>query len=182
VPCQRTVERDIAELEADDLVERCECFGDEFVEHPRVDPLVASSPQRRVRHREPEDRFDVNPRRAGHQPDQDTPETQLVRHPRAVTPERMTVIRRREQRLDRRPHSIDHFRLERAHDDSDLHLVDRGWVTTPIIQGPHRRPVDGQLTVRLPARVLRPRLVEARRQHPCELLLVDLARLQEREF
>jgi hypothetical protein len=31
----------------------------------------------------------------------------------------------REERLDRDPHSINHFRLERAHDDNDLHLVDR---------------------------------------------------------
>ena len=131
------------EIETDDPIERGERFVLEPLEHSRVGLFIAPGPQRRVRHLMVEDRFDVDPRRAGHQPDQDPPETQPIRHPRSMTSERMIVGARGEEHLDRRPHSINHFRLERAHDETDLHLVDRGWVSTPIIQGPHRRPVDG---------------------------------------
>ena len=75
---QRAVQRDVAEIETDDPIERRECFSDEIVEHAGVDPLVAPGPQRRVRHCKVEDRFDIDPRRAGHQTDQDPSETELV--------------------------------------------------------------------------------------------------------
>ena len=63
-----------------------------------------------------EDRFDVDPRRTRDQPDQQAPEAQPARDAWAVTTERMAAIRRREQRLDRRPDRIDYLLLERAHD------------------------------------------------------------------
>jgi hypothetical protein len=61
-----------------------------------------------------EDRFDIHPRRAGHQTDQDCPETQPVRDPAAVTPEGMGLDLGRQQRLDFPPDSIDHLGIERA--------------------------------------------------------------------
>jgi hypothetical protein len=70
-----------------------------------------------------EDRFDVDPRGAGHQPDQDPPEAQPVRGPWPVTAERMRSIGRREERLEGRPQNINHFPLQRAHDEEYLHLV-----------------------------------------------------------
>ena len=63
--------------------------------------VVATSAQGRVRHAVLEDRFDVDPRRAGHEPDEDPSEAQPVRHPRSVTAQRMGPIRRREQGSDR---------------------------------------------------------------------------------
>ena len=70
-----------------------------------------------------EDRFDVNPRRPGHQPDQDPPETQPVRDTWTVTTQRMIIDPARQQRLHGPPDHIHNFGLERAHDDKDLHLV-----------------------------------------------------------
>ena len=90
------------EVEPDDPVERGERFGCGAVEHAGGDPLVAAGPQRGVGDPMLEDRFDVDPRRAGGQPDQDPPEAQPVRDPGAVTAQR--VPRRvGQQRLDRRP-------------------------------------------------------------------------------
>jgi hypothetical protein len=113
----------VVEVEADDPVERGQRFGLEGLEHAGVDPLVATSAQGRVRHPVLEDRFDVGPRRAGHEPDDDPSEAQPVRHPRSVTAQRMGPIRRREQGSDRCPDGIDHLSLERAHDVGYLQRV-----------------------------------------------------------
>jgi len=67
----------------------------------------------------------------------------------------MGIFASGDQRRERRPQSINHLGLERAHDDRDLHLVDRTWDSTPIISGPIRRPVDGHLIRHLSARVLK---------------------------
>ena len=75
---QRSVHGDFAEVKLDDLVERGRCFGVELVEDPGIDPFVAPSPQRGVGDLVAQDGFDVDPRRAGHEPDQDPPEAQLV--------------------------------------------------------------------------------------------------------
>ena len=48
-------------------------------------------------------------------PDQQRPQTQPVRHPWAVTAQRM-LGRCRQQRLGRCPHRVHHLGLERAHD------------------------------------------------------------------
>jgi hypothetical protein len=40
-----------------------------------------------------------------------------------MTAQRMHVGNRRDERLDRGPDSIDHFGVERAHDDGYLHQV-----------------------------------------------------------
>lgn len=77
---QLTIEGHIVEIEPDDPVERGERFGLERVEHPGVDPLVAAPSQGRVGHLVIEDRFDVDPRRSGHQADEDPSEAQPVRH------------------------------------------------------------------------------------------------------
>ena len=50
--------------------ERGECFGFEGIEHAGVDPLIAPSAQGRIGHLVIADRFDVDPRGAGHQPDE----------------------------------------------------------------------------------------------------------------
>ena len=113
---ERPVDGDVAEVEAEDLVERGVRFGFEPVEHASRDPLVAASSQRRVRHLVIQDRFDIDPRRAGHEPDQDPAEAQVVIGARPVTAQRVRTIRRWEQRLDRPPENIDHFPLEGAHD------------------------------------------------------------------
>jgi len=84
---QRTIEGHIVEIEPDDPVERGERFGLERVEHPGVDPLVAAPSQGRVGHLVIEDRFDVDPRRSGHQADEDPSEAQPVRHAGPVTAE-----------------------------------------------------------------------------------------------
>jgi hypothetical protein len=57
----------------------------------RLDPLVAAIAQRRVGHLAIEDRLDVDPRRAGHQPDQDPPEADPARNPGPVTPQRVRL-------------------------------------------------------------------------------------------
>ena len=54
----------------------------ELVEHAGGDPLVAAGPQRGVGDPMFEDRFDVDPRRPGRQPDQDPPEADPVRDSR----------------------------------------------------------------------------------------------------
>jgi hypothetical protein len=125
---QRPVERDVVEIQSDDPIERAERLVLELLEHPRVDPLVAPGPQRRVRHPMLEDRLDIDPRRAGHQPDHDPAETQPVRSPRAMTPQRMVIDCGRQQRLERRPENLHHFGFQRAHDDGCLHSVVVGWV------------------------------------------------------
>ncbi len=64
----------------------------ERVEHARVDPLVASGSQRRVRHLMLEDRFDVDPRRAGHEPNQDPSETQPIGDTGPMTTKWMHIV------------------------------------------------------------------------------------------
>jgi hypothetical protein len=58
-----------------------ERFGVDLLEHPGVDPLVPTGAQRGVGHLVVEDCFDIDPRGAGHQPDQDPPEAEPVRLP-----------------------------------------------------------------------------------------------------
>ncbi|MDQ3826179.1 MAG: hypothetical protein M3325_10760 [Actinomycetota bacterium] len=70
-----------------------------------------------------QDRFDIDPRRAGHQPDQDPAEAQPVIDSRAMTTQRVGINRGWEQRLEGRQDGIYHLGLERAHDDGYLHQV-----------------------------------------------------------
>ena len=83
-----------------------------------------------------EDRFDVDPRRAGHEPDQDPPEAQPVRSSRPVTAQRVRPIGRREQRLEGLPEDINHFPFERAHDDEEPPQV-VGWWGAPASKPGH---------------------------------------------
>ena len=53
----------------------------------------------------------------------------------------------RQQRPDSPPDSIEHLRLERAHNDRNLHLVVVGWCTRSSLRAT-RRPVDGHLSAR----------------------------------
>jgi len=112
---QAAVDRDFGEVEPDDPIERCFGLSTQLVEHAGRDPLVAAGPQRRIGHLEVHDRFDVDPRRSGHQPDQDPPETQPVRDPWSVAAERVLAWFR-EQRFDGRENGVHHFGLECAHD------------------------------------------------------------------
>jgi hypothetical protein len=61
--------------------------------------------------------------------------------------ERMGLGRSWQQRFDRRPDSIEHVGLERAHDVGDLHLV-VGWGAPNSQIGTVQRPVDGRLSAR----------------------------------
>ena len=143
---QRAVEGHVVEVEADDPVECGERRVLELVEHPGIDPLVASGSQGRVGDLVVEDRFDVHPRRPGHEPDEQTPQAQPVRDPRPMAAEPVRPIRRWKQRLDRCPDGIEHLGLERAHDVGDLHLVVGLWYAPGINTGPRQRQVDGQLS------------------------------------
>ena len=84
---QRPVEGDVVEVEADDPIERGERFGLERLEHAGGDPLIASCSQGGVRDLVFEDRFDVDPRRTGHQANQQASEAEPVRCLRAVAAE-----------------------------------------------------------------------------------------------
>jgi hypothetical protein len=89
---QRPVYRHVVQVEAHDPVERPERLGADLLEHPGVDPLVTAGAQCRVGHFVVEDRFDVDPRGAGYQPDQD-PRKQLVRHTGPVAAQRVGLDR-----------------------------------------------------------------------------------------
>jgi len=138
---QRPIERDVLEIEADDPVERGEGFGLEGLEDAGGDPLVPAGAQGRVGDLVVEDRFDVDPRRTRDQPDQQAPEAQPARDAWAVTTKRMAAIRRREQRLDRRPDRIDYLRARMM--CRDLHRS--SWAAPGIKTGAPPRPVDGPL-------------------------------------
>jgi hypothetical protein len=120
---QRAVHADIAQVQADDAVEGGHCFGLELFEHAGLDPFVASGAQGGVGYLAVEDRFDVDPRGARDETDQDPPEAQPVRHARPVTAEWVGSIGNRQQRFDRCPDGSYHSGLERAHDVWCLHLV-----------------------------------------------------------
>jgi len=67
---QRPVEADLGQIETYDLAESGDRFGLQMLEHASRDSLVASGPQRRVRHLMFEDRFSIDQRRGGHEPEQ----------------------------------------------------------------------------------------------------------------
>jgi hypothetical protein len=148
---QRPVHRDVVKVEAHDPVERREGFDLGLLEHPGVDPLVPAGAQGGVGHLVVEDRFDVDPGGAGHQPDQDPPEAELVRYPGPMTAQRVGPGRGREQRLDRRPDGIYHLPFQSAHDDVSPPPSRRAWEAPGRKTGPTQRPVDGHLSAR-PAR------------------------------
>ncbi len=58
---QRPVQGDLGEIEADEAIERGQCFVVELVEHAGVDPFVTTGSQRGVRYLLVEDGFDVDP-------------------------------------------------------------------------------------------------------------------------
>lgn len=84
-----SVERDVLQAEPDDPVERSDGFALEGFEHTGCDPLIAPRSQGGVGDPVLEDRFDVDPGGAGHEPDEDPPEAQSVGHSWAVTAQRM---------------------------------------------------------------------------------------------
>ena len=59
----------------------------------------------------------------------------------------MIIATNRQQRLRRQPHRIHHLRVQRAHNDRDLHLVVVVWAPESPL-GTTRRPVDGHLPAR----------------------------------
>ena len=71
---QSGVDSHLAEVEPNDPVEGGFGFGTNLFEHTGFDPVVASSPQRRVRHMVLKDRFDVHTH--------DAPVTRRMRMPR----------------------------------------------------------------------------------------------------
>ncbi len=71
-----------------DPVIRGERFGFGSIEHVGVDPLVSSLPQGRVRGFEITDGFEVDPRRAGDETDQDSSTAEPVIATRVVPAQR----------------------------------------------------------------------------------------------
>ena len=112
---EAAVDGELGQVQADDAVERSDCFGAELIKHASGDPLVTTGSQCGVRDVVFEDRFDVDPRRPGGEPDQEPPEAEPVGHSRAVTSERMQR-RFGQQRFDGGEHGVHHFGLECAHD------------------------------------------------------------------
>ena len=147
---QAAVDGHDVEVELDDAVIGSACFGFELIEHASI-PLVATCSQCRVGDREVEDRFDVDPRRAGHQPDQNPAETDPVRNPRIVATERVFIDRGGQDRLDRRPDRFGHLRVHRACHDRSASTGRLAWVALDMKIEPTRRPVDAH---HLPARLL----------------------------
>jgi hypothetical protein len=78
---------DLGQVETDDPIERGERFDTELVEHIGDDPLIPACSQCGVGDSMIEDRFDVDPRRACDQTDQDAAEANSIRHTRTVTAE-----------------------------------------------------------------------------------------------
>jgi hypothetical protein len=91
--------------------------------------FVAPGSKRRVGHPMVENRFDIDPRRSAHQPDEDPPEAQPVSDAGPVRTERMNIDRHREQRLHRPPNNVRDFSLDRVADVcvTPLFLHCSGW-------------------------------------------------------
>ena len=98
-------------------------------EDASVFPFVAAGAQGRVRDRAAAEALRVDPATPGHETNEHRLETESVRSARPVTAEGMLVPAFREERFDRREDGIEHFRIESAHDGSDLHWSS-GWDST----------------------------------------------------
>ena len=143
----RPVHRGLRQVEAHDAVIGAQSLIGQRVEHPRVGPLVAARPQSSVRRLVGYQALRGDPRASRDQPDHDPLKAHPVRDPRIVTAQRMIITTNRQQRLRRRPHRIHHLRVQRAHNDRNLHLVVVvGAPESPL--GTTRRPVDGHLPAR----------------------------------
>jgi len=120
---QRPVDSDVGQVEPDDPVIGLRRLLGDGVEDAGGEPLVASLTHRGVRHLVAAQPLGVLPRASRRQPHEHHLEAIPVRRARPVTAKRVLVDEPRHERLDRRPHSIEHFRVERAHDGGDLHSV-----------------------------------------------------------
>ena len=119
----RPVHRGLGQVEAHDAVIGAQSLIGQRVEHPRVGPLVAARPQSSVRRLVGYQTLRGDPRASRDQPDHDPIKAHPVRDPRIVTAQWMIITATRQQRLRRRPHRIHHLRVQRAHNDRNLHLV-----------------------------------------------------------
>ncbi len=115
------VDAHVIEIESHDPVIGSDRFGRNQLEHPSSDPLVATGPQRRVRHLPSQQRLRGLPRAARRQTHQDPLKAQPVRYPGPIPPAKVTNRPHPQQRLDRRPDHIHHLRLQSAHDETGLH-------------------------------------------------------------
>ena len=76
-PSDTSAEGDFGQIEPDEPIERSERLNAQLVEHACRAPLFTAGTQRRVRHLMIQDRFDIDLRRPGRQPDQQRPKAQL---------------------------------------------------------------------------------------------------------
>jgi hypothetical protein len=144
-----TVDGALAEVELDDAVITGERFSRQRVEHSSGDPLVATASHRGVRDPIAGQALRVHPRAAGDEPDEDRVKAVPVRHPRAVTAQRVLIgWGQRQEGLDRSPDRVNHERVESAHDSQVPPHGRWAWVAPGIKTGPSQRPVDGHLSAR----------------------------------
>jgi hypothetical protein len=100
---QRAIQGDLGEVKSDDAVIGAERFLAERIEHARGGPLVAPGSQRRVGDLVAENGFHAHPRASRHQPREDRPQTDPVRHPASVTAERDGSGQQQESSPPRQP-------------------------------------------------------------------------------
>ncbi len=115
-------------MQPDCLVVGAQHHLGQALQDPRRAPLVAPGTQGGVGDPAHE-ALGIDPAAPGDQADQHGPQADPIGHPRPMALERVGRDRFGEQWLDRGKDSIEHFGLERAHDDGDLHWV-VGWERT----------------------------------------------------
>jgi hypothetical protein len=93
--CWLPINRAVAQIEADDAVVRGQRLGGQGVEDIGGEPLVVTTAQGRVGHGSTQKLFDIHPRPAGDEADQDAFEAHPVRDAGTVTTERVAADRRR---------------------------------------------------------------------------------------
>ena len=109
------VDRYVGEVQTHDAVIGRDGLCAQRVEYAGFGPFVAARPQGRVRDPTAQQALRGDPRTTRHQAGHDPHETHPVRDPGIVTAQRMGISVRRQQRLHRGPHRINHFRLKSAH-------------------------------------------------------------------
>lgn len=120
---------------------------EERVEHAGRDPVVTAGPHPGVRHPAAAQPLGVDPRTPGDQAHQDHLEHGPIRCPRPMAAQRMGVRPRwGQERLGRRPHSINHRGFQRAHDDGCLHRS--SWVGRTRHQNPGNPTTSSQVHIR----------------------------------
>jgi len=154
---ERAVDRDLGQVEPDDLVVAIDGLKGDCAEHPGLDPLITPLACRRVGDDPAGEALGVLPTAAGDQAHEHHVEAGPVRGPRSVTSQRVGIETFREQRFYSCPDRISHFGVKGAHDGGDLHLVVGRWVHPTAQSGqPDDRWMVTHFKVRIPWSLGRP--------------------------